>query len=218
MMDDEKKYYDLIKTLKGLQQVKAPPNFETDLRRKLNEERFDLKTKRGVKDFFVPSKLIPSFGIIGAVIVMFIILNLNSEQAENPFMVEPKVREDILKVEEIDALDLPVREKTARTNANDGKELVDKKNNELRRNEKNDNNLPESSILSENETILKDSIMTDNDEMTSSDEYSAPRATGLAIRKSGLNFRQVNPTKVEQEEIQQLKKNVQIKAKEKKID
>ena len=68
MMNDEKKYNDVIKTLKGLQQVKAPPNFEANLKRKLNEEKFSKKSKRSIKDFLVPSRLIPSFGIAGAAI------------------------------------------------------------------------------------------------------------------------------------------------------
>ena len=36
MNDDEKKYNEVIKTLKGLQKLKAPPNFEADLKRRLN--------------------------------------------------------------------------------------------------------------------------------------------------------------------------------------
>ena len=39
MINDEKKYDDLIRTLKSLQQVKASPNFEADLKRRLNAEK-----------------------------------------------------------------------------------------------------------------------------------------------------------------------------------
>ena len=219
MMDDEKKYDDLIKTLKGLQQVKAPPNFEADLKRKLNEEKLEHKPKRGVRDFFIPSKLIPSFGIVGAVLVVFLILNLNSEQAENPLMIEPKVREDIFMVEEIDLLNVPDPEKSVRMDANEGKDIVDKKNPELGREGTYEDNIKESgSIIAESEPLLPESTLTDKSEITTSDEYSSPRATGLAIRKSGLNFRQINPTEVEQEEIQKLKRNVQLKSKQKNID
>jgi len=218
MMNDENKYDDLIKTLKELQQIKAPPNFEADLKRKLNEEKVGQKSKRSVKEFFVPSKLIPSFGIAGVVIIVFLIINLKTEDVENPLMMEPKVREDIFKVEDIDLLQAPDREQSARMDANEKKDIVDKKNKEQGREEMQSDNLPKSNILAESETISTDSNLTDRNEITASDEYSSPRATGLAIRKSGLNFRQINPTKVEQEEIQNLKKNVQIKNKKKKID
>ena len=219
MMDDEKKYDDLIKTLKGLQQVKAPPNFEADLKRKLNEEKLEHKPKRGVRDFFIPSKLIPSFGIVGAVLVVVLILNLNSEQAENPLMIEPKVREDIFRVEEIDLLNVPDPEKSTRMDVNEGKDIVDEKNPELGREGMYEDNLSKSgTIIAESEPLLPETTLTDKSEITTSDEYSSPRATGLAIRKSGLNFRQINPTKVEQEEIQKLKRNVQLKSKQKNID
>ena len=104
MMNGEKKYNDLIKTLKGLQQVKAPSNFEADLKRKINQEKFEAKSKRSIKDFLIPSRLIPSFGIAVAAIVVVLILNINSEEIENPFMMEPKVREDIITIEETDLL------------------------------------------------------------------------------------------------------------------
>ena len=218
MMNDENKYDDLIKTLKELQQIKAPPKFEADLKRKLNEEKVGQKSKRSVKEFFVPSKLIPSFGIAGVVIIVFLIINLKTEDVENPLMMEPKVREDIFKVEDIDLLQAPDREQSARMDANEKKDIVDKKNKEQGREGMQSDNLPKGNILAESETISTDSNLTDRNEITASDEYSSPRATGLAIRKSGLNFRQINPTKVEQEEIQNLKKNVQIKNKKKKID
>ena len=64
MTDDEKKFESLINTLKNLQQVKATPNFEADLKRKLNEGKYKKEEKKSVKSFLVPSKLIPSFGVI----------------------------------------------------------------------------------------------------------------------------------------------------------
>jgi hypothetical protein len=52
----------------------------------------------------------------------------------------------------------------------------------------------------------------------SADEFTKPVATGLAIEKSGLNFRQINPTLKEQEEILELKKKVQILKKSEKLE
>jgi len=209
MMNDEKKYNDLKKTLKSLQQVKAPPNFDAVLKRKLNEEQYEEKSKRSIKDFLIPSRLIPSLGIAGAAIVVVLILNINSEEIENPFMIEPKVREDIITVEETDLLKIPDGERSAMMDAGDEKDIVGKKNKEQRREGMYSDNFPESNIVAESETMLPDSTLIDENDMITSDEYSSPSATGLAIRKSGLNFRQVYPTKVEQKEIQELKKKVQ---------
>ena len=209
MMNDEKKYSDLIKTLKELQQVKAPSNFEADLKRKINEEKFEAKSKRSVKDFLIPSRLIPSFGIAGAAIVVVLILNINSEEIENPFMMEPKVREDIITIEDTDLLKKQDGERSTMMDTDDKNEVVEKKNKELGRERMQGNNLPESNIVAESESFIPESTLTKKNEIATKDEYSSPSATGLAIRKSGLNFRHVYPTKVEQKEIQELKKKVQ---------
>ena len=54
-MNDEKKYEKVIKDLKNLQQVKAPANFEADLKEELI--RKNLKQKKrvfGEKSFYLP--------------------------------------------------------------------------------------------------------------------------------------------------------------------
>ena len=43
MENDEKKYEDIIKLLTGLKKVNAPENFETDLLRRINSEKFSKK-------------------------------------------------------------------------------------------------------------------------------------------------------------------------------
>ena len=218
MMSDEKKYTDLIKTLKNLQQVKSPANFEADLRRKLNEGKYEEKSKRSIKDFLVPSRLFPSFGLAAVAVVVFLLVNTNSEEAENPFMIEPKVREDIITVEEVDLLKVPDRERSVMMDDTDEKNIVDKKNKELEREKMYGDNLPENNIIAESESFLPDSTLTDKDEIEATDEYSSPSATGLAIKRSGLNFRQINPTDAEQKEIMKLKSKIQIRSKKTDIE
>ena len=46
MENDEKKYEDVIKALKGLQEVKAPANFEADLQRRINSENISKEEKK----------------------------------------------------------------------------------------------------------------------------------------------------------------------------
>lgn len=218
MINDKKKYSSLIKTLKSLQQVKAPPNFESDLKRKLNEDKNVEKSKRSIKDFFIPSRLIPSFGLAAAVVVVFLLVNTSSEEPDNPLMIEPKVREDIISVEGNDLLKLPDGERSIVKDDANEKDIADKENNELKREGMSGDNLTETKIIAESESFMPESILTDRDEVATSDEYSSPAATGLAIRKSGLNFRQIKPTEAEQEEILKLKKKIQKHNKTKKID
>ncbi len=219
MIDHEKKYDDLIKTLKGLQQVKAPPNFEADLKRRLNEEKYAKEEKRTIKRFFAPSRLVPSFGLAAAVIVMFLIVSTNSEEADNPFLMEPKIREDMILISDTDDLNIPIDNLSKKSEVIEEKVIADKKDKGMRREnfvEKKSSN--ESLIAGKNELALTETTMISDTESVATEELSAPAATGLAIEKSGLNFRQVNPTQKEQEEILELKKKVQILKKNEKLE
>ncbi len=224
MIDDEKKYDDLIKTLKGLQQVKAPPNFEADLKRRLNAEKYAKEEKRTIKRFFAPSRLVPSFGLAAAVIVMFLMVSTNSEEADNPFLMEPKIREDIILISDTDELNIPKSSLSKESEIIDGDIVADKKDKGMRReNFLEEKSSDESLIAGRNELAVSETTMISEMESAptediSADEFTRPVATGLAIEKSGLNFRQVNPTQKEQEEILELKKKVQILKKSEKLE
>jgi len=223
MIDDEKKYDDLIKTLKGLQQVKAPPNFEADLKRKLNVEKYAKEEKRTIKRLFAPSRIVPSFGLAAAVIVIFLMVNTNSEEADNPFLMEPKIREDIILISDKDELNIPKSSLSKESEIIDGDIVVDKKDKGMRReNFLEEKSSDENLIAGRNELAVSETTMISEMESAptediSADEFTRPVATGLAIEKSGLNFRQVNPTQKEQAEIQELKKKVQILKKNEKL-
>jgi hypothetical protein len=218
MIDHEKKYDDLIKTLKGLQQVKAPPNFEADLKRRLNAEKYAKEEKRTIKRFFAPSRLVPSFGLAAAVIVMFLIVSTNSEEADNPFLMEPKIREDMILISDTDDLNIPIDNLSRKSEVIEEKVFADKKDKGMRReNFVEKKSSDESLIAGKNELALTETTMISKTESVATEELSAPAATGLAIEKSGLNFRQVNPTQKEQEEILELKKKVQILKKSEKL-
>jgi hypothetical protein len=224
MIDDEKKYNDLIKTLKGLQQVKAPPNFEADLKRRLNAEKYAKEEKRTIKRFLAPSRLVPSFGLAAAVIVMFLMVGTNSEEADNPFLMEPKIREDIILISDTDELNIPKSNLSKESEVIEEKVIADKKDKGMRReNFLEEKSSDESLIAGRNELALSETTMISETESAPTEDISAegftrPVATGLAIEKSGLNFRQVNPTQKEQEEILELKKKVQTKSKKENID
>jgi len=223
MIDDEKKYDDLIKTLKGLQQVKAPANFEADLKRRLNAEKYAKEGKRTIKRFFAPSRLVPSFGLAAAVIVIFLMVNTNSEEADNPFLMEPKIREDMILISDTDELNIPKSNLSKESEVIEGDVVADKKDKGMRReNFVEGKSSDESLVAGRNELALTETTMISEMESAptediSVDEFTRPVATGLAIEKSGLNFRQVNPTQKEQEEIMELKKKVQILNKSEKL-
>jgi hypothetical protein len=222
MIDDEKKYDDLIKTLKSLQHVKAPLNFEADLNRRLNAEKYANEEKKSIKRFFIPSRLVPSFGLAAAAIVIFFLVNTNSEEADNPFLMEPKVREDMILVSDTEELNIPkskLSKESEESEVSDKDIVVEKKEEGMRRdNIVEDRSTDESLSAGRNELAVSETTMIGEMDSAPTEELSAPAATGLAIQKSGLNFRQIKPNKKEQEEILELKKKVQILKKNDKLE
>jgi len=218
MIDDEKKYDELIKTLNGLQQIKAPPNFEADLKRRLNAEKYAKEEKRKIKRFFAPSRLVPSFGIAAAALVIFLMVNTNSEEADNPFLMEPKVREDVMLISDKDEAVIPEGNLNEKSDVAEKDVFADKKNSGIRSQKLLMEKSSDIDLLAGRELSPSESTLTAETEITTTDEVSVPLATGIAIRKSGLNFRQVFPTKEEKKEILKLKKKIRILKKIEKLE
>ena len=214
MNDDEKKYEDVIGVLKGLQQVKAHPNFEADLKRRLNEEKYAPKKKKGLGSFLIPSRLIPSFGLAVAAVLVFMIINVNSEETDNPFLMEPKVREDVFAYSETDDIQLPEKEEKDFSGESGGS-LEEKTKGDFDRNEGSDRMMrsspDEETLIAEKELTPAETTMTNDTDAVGTEEFTTQPATGFAIQKSALNFRQVNITESQQIEINELKKKVQMK-------
>ncbi len=218
MENGDKKYEDVINTLKSLQQVKAPPNFDTDLKRRLNKEKYAKEEKRLIDKIFVPSKLIPVAGLAAAAVVVFLFFNPYADDNDNPFMMQPKVREDIITIDYdmntglLDKGSLKEPKMLRKTSPEENKDKMEP--------ESRYETMPPPTFAESEETALPDSTATgDEMDVAASDEItSTPPATGFAIRKSGLNFRQVKPNAEELKEIEMLKRKIKDKSKKTKVD
>jgi len=177
MNNDDLKYKDVIRTLKSLPKVNAPGDFETLLQRRINSQSVE-KEKSFRERFFIPSRLIPSAALAVSAVVLFFILTGNNK-TENPLLTEPKVREDIVSLDnkpvvsaqnEPDSEEIDLGEKTGIP--------------ELRK------EISDSGVRSYNYT-LPHSI------------------SGYSIDKEGLNFRQVVLTREEQNQIKSLKEKLE---------
>jgi hypothetical protein len=95
MIQDENdlSYMNSIKLLKQLPKVTAPPNFESDLMRRINAGNFkgNYKVKWWEK-LLLPSRLIPSTALALSLLAVFYILNFNSADQDNPFLAKPRIR------------------------------------------------------------------------------------------------------------------------------
>lgn len=237
MANDEKKYEDVIKALKGLQEVKAPVNFETDLQRRINSEKFSKEEKKSFwQNIFVPAKLIPSLGLVAAAVVIFFVVETNSEEMDNPFLIEPRVREDIIEITdtELGRLESKKEETSKEKSVEKDEPVLEKRRdeNELKssddkmitgREKSGDVQIPE--LSGKQHYATKQNVaesfegMTDSNLSTASVSPSPQTidslhtetdlVTGQAITKDELNFRQVQLSTEEQKVVNKLKNQVQ---------
>src|SRR3970282_2461977 len=108
--DDELRFKNVIDALKGLTEVKAPKNFEADLMRRINSEKFEEKRQSFWEKIFLPSRLVPSAGLAVAAVLLLFVININSDEVENPLLMEPRVREDMIEAKDVSDIPMTVQE------------------------------------------------------------------------------------------------------------
>lgn len=231
MENDEKKYEDVIKTLKGLQEVKAPANFEADLQRRINSEKFSKKEKINFwQNIFVPAKLIPSLGLVAVAVVMFFVVDTNSEEMDNPFLIEPRVREDVFAITEFEEVEKKQDELSKQKSTKKEEPAIDRRTNESQLKSSEDKVISgreksgdveglvdekdavrDQDLLSDNLAATDSTLatVTENPQPTVPTESGAEMITGQAITKEELNFRQVQLTEEEQKTVNELRNQVQ---------
>ncbi|HSW54194.1 MAG TPA: hypothetical protein VLH59_03830 [Ignavibacteriaceae bacterium] len=231
MKNDEKKYEDVIKALKGLRQVNAPANFETDLQRRINQEKFSKEEKKSFwQNIFVPAKLIPSLGLVAVAVVMFFVVDTNSEEMDNPFLIEPRVREDVFAVTEFEEIEKKQDELSKQKSLKKELPSVDQRTNESQLKSSEDKMISgreksgeveglvdekdavrDQDLLSDNLAAADSTLatVTENPQPTVPTSAGAEMVTGQAITKEELNFRQVQLSEKEQKVVNELRNQVQ---------
>ena len=237
MQNDEKKYEDVIKALKGMQKVKAPENFEANLQRKINSEKYTKEEKKSFwQNIFVPSRLIPSLGLVATAVVIFFVVDTNSEEMDNPFLIEPRVREDIYVVTDykefeekkeevskqktIEKDEPPMKNESALGKRRDESGLKPSEDRMITGREKlgeaeglmDENNIPNDqddnagAYFAAESTVTLDSV---SPQQTTATFRSSEMVEGQSITKEELNFRQIQLTEEEQNTVNELRMQVQ---------
>ena len=228
METNDKKYEKLIGDLNNLQQIKAPANFEADLKRKINTAKFKNEEKSFWGQVLLPSRLIPSLGLATAAIVVFLMGNVNSEEMDNPFLTEPRLREDVVAVEYFDSFEdkkegLKKEQSVTRRDRVNEEKMKSQDKTETDENEilagreevqEKDAMIEQPPVvldegLVELETTSPESTITELTGEVELTESTSEMATGLAITKEDLNFRQVQLSEKEQQKVDELRMKVQ---------
>ena len=222
MNEEEKTYKKLLDDLKNLPKVDAPKNFETELLRKINSS--ELEKKESFWDrILTPGKLAPAAVALASAAIIFFVVDINSEEMEDPLNIAPRLREDLVIIESIEEIPVEQLKKSDRVKEepsilNEG--LVETKETETQvlpnvvyeeRSEMNskgvDKSLADELISGKLES---DSFKSEETRSLGGSAVPSPVTTSAAeISKDNLNFMQRNLSTEEKKEVQQLKMKVQ---------
>lgn len=222
MNEEEKTYKKLLDDLKNLPKVDAPKNFETELLRKINSS--ELEKKESFWDRILsPGKLAPAAVALASAAIIFFVVDINSEEMEDPLNIAPRLREDLVIIESIEEIPVEQLKKSDRVKEEPGilnEGLVETKETETQvlpnvvyeeRSEMNskgvDKSLADELISGKLES---DSFKSDDSRSLGGSAVPSPVTTSAAeISKDNLNFMQRNLSTEEKKEVQQLKMKVQ---------
>lgn len=109
MNEEDKTYKKLLDDLKNLPKIDAPKNFETELLRKINSSKYEKKESFWNK-LISPGKLAPAAIAIASAAIIFFVVDINSNEMEDPLNIAPRLREDLVVVQSIEEIPVPPQE------------------------------------------------------------------------------------------------------------
>lgn len=224
--NDENKFKELIDDLKNLPKVEAPVNFESQLWNKIEAGEEKPKEKFWQK-LFLPSRLAPATVAIATALVVFFMVNTNSEEMEDPFTIEPQLRQDVIEVNDSELEIMDRLKETQKTESVEQKKLSDelsvKSKNEIQPEISEKDKVAgrdetpresEKSGLISDERALSESLMSEGGmELTAPSPIQTetqPEIYAAPITKEELNFRQINLSVEEKQQVEQLKQKMQL--------
>ena len=113
MNEEEKTYKKLLDDLKNLPKIDAPKNFETELLRKINSSEPEEKESIWNK-LLSPGKLAPAAVALASAAIIFFVVDINSEEMEDPLNIAPRLREDLVVIESIEEIPIEPLKKSVR--------------------------------------------------------------------------------------------------------
>jgi hypothetical protein len=173
--NEENKYKNISKTLGELQKVSAPPNFEANLMRKIRSGEIE-KRERGLHKLFLPNRIVPSLGLIVIAVIIFFVVDVNSEKMENPLLMDPRVREDVVAISDGSGLN-EIQEELDKQEAADEKKAVEEPT-VMKKDERQDQSL-------QRETSGRVTEMQDADKMTRGENMEGLSKTKSRPMESG---------------------------------
>lgn len=187
----------LLDDLRNLPKVSAPDNFEEELWKKIFSP--EGKKESLWQKIFSTNKLIPAAATAIAIIIIFFLVRPNSSDYEDPFMIEPPVREDIITVSNNDAGVSGMVEQ---------KQKIEQR--EWKSDESSRSILKKELTLPGTDSSVKENLTesTQTSEALSKSAIVINDEAQYEIDKEELNFLKRNLTELEKQEIIELKRKI----------
>ncbi|MGQ9644182.1 MAG: hypothetical protein ACUVT3_10030 [Ignavibacterium sp.] len=187
----------LLDDLKNLPKVSAPDNFEEELWKKIYNP--EVKKESFWQKLFSTNKLFPAVATALAIIIIFFLIRPNSSDYEDPFMIEPPVRKDIITVSNDNAGVSGMIEQ---------KQKIEQQ--ELKSDESNRNSLKKELAKQETDSSIRDQLTesTQTPKALSKSANVINDEVQYEIDKEELNFLKRKLTEHEKQEILELKRKI----------
>lgn len=205
---DENKYKNLIDDLKDLKKIEAPVGFEQKLWNKINS-RETVKEKSLLSKISI--RLVPATAVLATAVALFIIIDNNAYEYQDPFLIDPEERKDIVEFSSEDITLLKSEGEQPK------EQLQEKSSVRFRKKEveapqvlsvetelgvKGRSGKDEDSAVSPEPPIAASSVVAD--EVGRNEGLAAPAPSV----QQNLNFRQIQLSEEEQREVIELKNKI----------
>lgn len=210
--NDENKYKNLIDDLKNLKKIEASVGFEQKLWNKINTADSH-KQQPGWGKYL--TRLVPAAAMVATAVILFVVIENSANEYQDPFMIEPEERTDLIafSTEDIQLLEseemreqekpkVQVQEKSSVRFRKKEVASPEVLSNERQIAGRTEAYVEEDSLVLDSQ-ILSSSI---SDELIENEGRMAPAAA--TQMQQNLNFRQVQLSKEEQQEVIELKSKI----------
>jgi hypothetical protein len=200
--DDDKKYKKLVDDLKSLKKIDAPFGIEQKIWNKINSS-----DKTEIKSVWsrLSSRMVPAVAVLATAVLLFVVIENNAYEYQDPFSVEPEQRPDLIEFSTQEQ-NLIESDKLPETKSMQPEKPREEKPSVVFR--KKEAPAPEAlslenQIAGRSETIVEDdSLSPETTAVTASEvDVVAGQDENLpsAEMKQGLNFRQVQLSEQEKQ-------------------
>jgi hypothetical protein len=207
--NDENKHKNLIDDLKNLKKIDAPVGLEQKVWNKINssdtQEKQSLLTK-------LTARLVPAFAVAATAVILFVVIENSANEYQDPFMIEPEERTDLISfstddIQLLESEPSAVREKPQVQTEEKSSVRFRKKEAAAPEALSNENQIAgRSEIIEEEDSVTPDSPILSasvKDELVGNEGLVVPAPSTQMLQN--LNFRQVQLSKEELQEIIELK-------------